>query len=207
MYPKPNTNIRAQRSVISALQGQLKTDQPVKVDFLKDGWYAVFPVTQKQRDEKMALGYVYASLLLDKRRPDSVGSTASEEKSVKNTPVKEMQMERQLIDVKNITFRVADDGKELLFIEFDRFYEPTISGMEGKDPRIILEIKNVSSLRKDWASINTGGNFIQQIHSSMNSQTGAALIVLDMAPEKNYFVSRSFYEKENVYALEISEQK
>jgi len=41
----------------------------------------------------------------------------------------------------------------------------------------------------------------------MDSQTGTALIVLDMAPEKDYFVSQAFYQKENMYSLEISEKK
>jgi outer membrane protein assembly factor BamD (BamD/ComL family) len=204
MYPKPNTNIRAERSTASKLKGQLKTGQPVKADFLQDAWYAVFPVAQKQRNEKKALGYVYAPLLINKRGPNSSGSTASEEKSVKDTTQKKTETESLLVDVKNITFKVAGDGKELLFIEFDRFYTPTISGIEGKEPRIILEIKNASSLREDWAAINTGGNFIRQIRSSMDSKTRAALIVLDMAPEKDYFINQAFYKKENIYTLEIS---
>ena len=101
MYPKRNTNIRAKRSPSSKLKGKLKAGQPVKADFLQDDWYAVFPVTQKQRDEKMARGYVYAPLLIDKREPNSSGSTASEEKSAKDAPLK-----------KNITFKVAGDGNE-----------------------------------------------------------------------------------------------
>jgi hypothetical protein len=207
MYPRPNTNIRAKRSATSTLRGQLKTGRPVKADFLQDAWYAVFPVTQKQRNEKMALGYVYAPLLMDKRLPNSSGPTASEEKSAKDTPPQKMEMESQSVDVRNITFKAAGDGKELLFIEFDRFYTPTISGIEGKEPRIILEIKNASSLRGDWAAIKTGGHFIRQIRSRMDSQTRAALIVLDMAPEMDYFVSQAFYKKENIYSLEISEKK
>jgi len=206
-YPRPNTNIRAKRSVASKLQGQLKTGRPVKVDFLQDAWYAVFPVTQKQRNEKMALGYVYAPLLMDKREPNPSGPTASEKKPAKDAPPKKMEMESQSVDVRNITFKAAEDGKELLFIEFDRFYTPTISGIEGNEPRIILEIKNASSLRGDWAAIKTGGHFIRQIRSRMDPQTRAALIVLDMAPEKDYFVNQAFYKKENIYSLEISEKK
>jgi uncharacterized protein YgiM (DUF1202 family) len=207
VYPKSNTNLRANRSWSSKLKGQLKTGQPVKVDFLQDDWYAVFPVTQKQRNLKKALGYVYAPLLIDKRVSNSSGPIASEEKSAKETPLKYVEMESPPIDVMNITFKSAGNGQELLFVEFDRFYTPTISGIEGKEPRIILEIKNVSSLREDLAIINTGGNFIQQIRSSMDSQTRVALIVLDMVPEKDYFVTQTFYKKENLYSLAISEKK
>jgi hypothetical protein len=206
MYPRSNTNIRANRSTASKLKGQLKTGQPVKADFLQDAWYAVFPITQKQRDEKTALGYVYAPLLIEKRKPNSSGSTASEGKSAKDTPPKKTETDNLSVDMKNITFKVAGDGKELLLIEFDRFYTPAIFGIEGKEPLIILEIKNISLLREEWATINTGGNFIRQIRTSIDSQTRSALIVLNMAPEKDYFVNQTFYQKENMYSLEISEK-
>jgi hypothetical protein len=204
MYPRANTNVRAKRSVASKLKGQLKAGQPVKVDFLRDSWYAVFKVTEKQRNEKMALGYVYAPRLVDKPESNSSGSTVHEEKSARDTP--EIDTESP-VDVKNITFRITEDGKELLFVEFNRLYTPAISGIQGKAPRIILEITNASTLRKDWAVINTGGRLITKIRSSMNYKTHVARIVLDMEPSKDYFVNPVFYENENTYSLEISEEK
>jgi outer membrane protein assembly factor BamD (BamD/ComL family) len=207
MYPKPKTNIRAKRSADSKLKGQLKEGQPVKVDFLQDGWYAVFPVTEKRRTEKKALGYVHAPLLIAKGGSDSYGSIAYGEKSAKDIPSKNSEAESPSVDIKNIAFRITEDGKELLFIEFNRFYSPAISGIEGEEPRIMLEIKNASPLRKDWAVIDTGGKFIRRIRSRMESKTHAALIVLDMEPSKRYFVNPKFYEKDNIYSLEISEEK
>ncbi len=207
MYPKPSTNIRTKRSLSSEINGQLKTGQPVKADFLRDDWYAVFDVTQKQRDEKMALGYVYAPLLIDKRGPNSTGSTVPEEKSSAAAPLQKMETDGLAVGVKNITFKVAEDGKELLLIEFDRYYTPTVFGIQGQDPIIILEIKNVSLLREELAAINTGGNFIRLVRSSMDPQTRSALIVLNMAPEKNYSVRPAFYKNESMYSLEISQIK
>jgi uncharacterized protein YgiM (DUF1202 family) len=211
IYPKSNTNIRTKRSWSSKLKGQLKTGQPIKVDFLQDDWYAVFPLTQKQRNLKKALGYVYAPFLIDKPEPNpsGSGSMVSEKKSVNSAPLKKISIKNEsvLVDVKNIIFKVAGNGQELLFVEFDRFYTPTISGIEGKRHRIILEIKNASSIRGDLALINTGGNFIQQIRSSMDPENRRALIVLDMAPEKDYFVTQTFYKKDNMYSLAISEKK
>ena len=207
MVPKSNTNIRVNRSVTSRLKGRLKAGQFVKADFLQDAWYAVFPETGKQRDEKTALGYVYAPLLVEKRERNPSGSKVSDGKSAKEGPLGKTETESPPVRVKNIAFKVADDGKELLLIEFDRFYTPAIFGIEGKEPLIILEIKNVSLLGEEWSAIDTGGNFIRQIRSSMDSQTHAALIVLNMAPEKDYSVVPAFYKKENLYSLEISEKK
>jgi hypothetical protein len=204
MYPVRTINIRAKRSTASKLKGQLKTGQPVKADFLQDGWYAVFPVTRKERNEKMALGYVRAPLL--KRRPDAPGAKAAGEKSPAAPLPRNGEGENLPVEVKNITFKVSGDGKELLFVEFDRFYTPAISGIEGNEPRIILEIRDASPLRQDRTAIDTGGNFIRQIRCSRDAGTRAALIVLEMAPGKSYFASQAFYQKGNVYSLEISEQ-
>jgi hypothetical protein len=207
VYPKAKVNIRAKRSAASRLKGQLNEGQPVKADFLQDGWYAVFPVTEEQRNEKKALGYVYAPLLTVKGGDDSPGSAAVRGKSAEDVPAESSGAESSPVDVKNIAFRIAEDGKELLLIEFSRFYSPAISGVEGEEPRIMLEIKNASLLKKDWAVIETGGRFIRKIRSRMDPKTHAALIVLDMEPSKSYFVNPRFYAKENIYSLEISEEK
>lgn len=204
MHPVRTINIRAKRSAASKLKGQLKTGQPVKADFLQDGWYAVFPVNRKERNEKMALGYVHAPLL--RGGPDAPGAKATGEKSSAAPLPRNGEGENLPVGVKNITFKVSGDGKELLFVEFDRFYTPAISGIEGNEPRIILEIRDASPLRQDRTAIETGGNFIRQIRCSRDAETRAALIVLDMAPGKSYFASQAFYKKGNVYSLEISEQ-
>lgn len=207
MYPRPNTNIRAKRSAASGVKGQLKAGEPVKADFLQDAWYAVFPVTQKQRNEKMAFGYVSAPLLSNKRGANSPGSAAPAKKTAGNAPPIKMERESLPVDVKNMTFKVAGEGRESLLIGFDRFYIPAISEIDGNEHRIILEITNASSLRGDWTSIETGGNCIRRIHSSRDPQTRAALIVLDMVREKNYLVSQAFDKKGNIYSVEISEKK
>jgi len=57
------TNIRKGRSINSPLKGSLETGQKVKADFLKDDWYAVFDLKEKDKDEAKAIGYVYAPRL------------------------------------------------------------------------------------------------------------------------------------------------
>lgn len=60
---KSKTNIRKERSINSIISGNLEPGQKVKADFLKDSWYAVFNITEKERDEGKSLGYVYAPRL------------------------------------------------------------------------------------------------------------------------------------------------
>jgi uncharacterized protein YgiM (DUF1202 family) len=57
-YVHSKTNIRSGRSQSSAIVGQLEAGQKVKVDFLENGWYAIFAVDKASRFESDALGYV-----------------------------------------------------------------------------------------------------------------------------------------------------
>ena len=128
----------------------MDADQPVKADFLQNGWYAVFPVTQKQRNEKQALGYVYAPLLAERRPPPPPGPPVPERRPAAEAPPpkspvppkKKEEADNRMVDVRDILFKVAGDGKEWLFIEFNRYYTPAISSIEGQEPRIVLEIKD-----------------------------------------------------------------
>lgn len=62
-YAHKTVNIRAARSTQSRIVGQLKPGHVVKSDFSGDGWFAVFPLDSTVRNESLARGYVYASLL------------------------------------------------------------------------------------------------------------------------------------------------
>lgn len=70
MHVQNKTNIRTKRSVYSRIRGSLIPGQPVKADFLKDDWYAVFNITETVRSEKRALGYVYAPRLFKAPSPE-----------------------------------------------------------------------------------------------------------------------------------------
>ena len=58
-----NVNIRNDRSIKSKIIGQLLTGDRIKVNFLKNNWYAVFKLNQSAANEAQAIGYVFASFL------------------------------------------------------------------------------------------------------------------------------------------------
>jgi hypothetical protein len=204
MYSPSKANIRAKRSAESRLKGQLKAGERVRADYLRGSWYAVFPVRQKRRDEKRARGYVYAPLLRELPLPAATGP--KEEEKPSKSPVPEPAKGLLPIGVKDITFKLADDGKERLLIRFDRFYTPVLSGVQGIKPRIIVDISDSSSLDGRFAVMETRGQLVKRVRSSWNPRTRAARIVLDMEPTKNCFVKPIFYEQDNTYCLEVEEE-
>lgn len=62
-YAHSIANVRAARNTSSKIVSQLKLNQKVKADFLKDGWYAVFETDEIFRRESNAIGFVHSSLL------------------------------------------------------------------------------------------------------------------------------------------------
>ncbi|MHB8770766.1 MAG: outer membrane protein assembly factor BamD [Syntrophales bacterium] len=208
MHPKGKANIRAKRSTASALRGRLDPGQQVKADFLRDGWYAVFSPQQERRDEQKALGYVYAPLL--SAAASGAGSPgAAEEKGgpAEDAPAKSGEPLPSPVEIRNITFRTGGEGKELLCVEFDRFPAPAISGVEGGEPKILLEIGNAAPLKKEWALIDAGGSYVRRILARRDAATRTVLIVLDMEPAKSYFVNPAFFARDSTYCLEIAEEQ
>jgi len=66
-YAQSRVNIREKRSTKSSIVGQLKSGEKIKADFLKENWYAVFDLDERNRDELKAIGFVYAPLLGPKK--------------------------------------------------------------------------------------------------------------------------------------------
>lgn len=61
----------------------LAKGQRVKVDFIKDGWAAVFNLTEKTRDKKKAVGYANVKyLMLIKKAPNTASAPKAQPKAV-----------------------------------------------------------------------------------------------------------------------------
>ncbi len=61
--PASPVNLRQARDLKSASRDVLMPGEIVRVDFLEDGWYAVFRPNIKVRDESKAIGYVRAGFM------------------------------------------------------------------------------------------------------------------------------------------------
>lgn len=192
-------NIRAERSLNAEIRGTLKAGETVKADFLKNGWYAVFRPDEKIRDEARALGYV-RSLRLTAPAPLPKKAEVPAEKNI--LPVKDA--DTNTVVVKNIAFKREANGREKVLIEFNRFNSPRIFGIDGTNPRVVIDVDNVSSAKRGLARIPAGGKLVRQIRTALDRTTHAMRIVIDVEPNLNYNVDQTYYKAENIYAVEIS---
>ena len=107
------------------------------------------------------------------------------------------------IIVKSIKFKVENNGAEKIFIGLNHFSIPKVLALEGVQPRIVIDFKNISSW-KGHSRMPVNGQFIKQIRTSLNRETQILRIVLDLTnPSANYDVDPIFYKEENIYCLEV----
>ena len=103
--------------------------------------------------------------------------------------------------IKSIKFEHKKD-QDYVFIASNTFFVPEILTLEGDDPRIVIDIKPVSSWSGRSATL-VEGNLVRQIRTHLHPDTKKLRIVLDLNPSENYFINQIYYEKKNIYCIEI----
>jgi len=106
--------------------------------------------------------------------------------------------------VNSIQFKIEKDGTEKVLVALNRYSIPEIIALEGKNPRIAIDIKNVS-IWDGSPKINVNGKFIKQIRTNLHADPKKLRIVLDLGPDLNYFINPTYFKSENTYCLEVGE--
>lgn len=107
--------------------------------------------------------------------------------------------------LRNISVKFGPEGHERVFIEFNREVTPEIFSIGGKDPRIVIDVKNVLSMRQGLKKVDVQGRLIRQVRSNLDYASRRLRIVVDLAPLKNYDVEPVFYRAEKIYMVDITE--
>ena len=105
------------------------------------------------------------------------------------------------IIIKSIKFESKKD-RENVFIASNTFFVPKILTLEGDQPRIVIDIKPVSTWSGPYRT-PVKGNLIRQIRTHLHPDTQKLRIVLDLNPSENYFINQFYYENKNIYRIEI----
>ena len=103
--------------------------------------------------------------------------------------------------IKSIKF-VPKKDHENVFIASNKYFVPKIFTLEGDKPKIVIDIKPVSS----WSGPNrtlVKGNMVRQIRTHLHPDTNKLRIVLDLNPSENYYINQIYYEKKHTYCIEV----
>ncbi len=107
------------------------------------------------------------------------------------------------IIVKSIKYKIEKD-REKVFIALNNFTTPKIFSLKGDKPRIVIDIKNVSSWSGHYRT-PVNGNLIKQIRTFLHHDTEKLRIVLDINSSENYSINQIYDQTENIYCIEVIE--
>lgn len=110
------------------------------------------------------------------------------------------------VAVRSIRHRVLPEGKEVLLVEFDRFYLPAVYKIEGGAPRIIMDVTRTSSMKQEWSDMRTDGTLVKKVRIHRNRAAEILRIVLDMWPGRDYDMRPALYPgtDSSLYAIEMT---
>jgi hypothetical protein len=103
--------------------------------------------------------------------------------------------------VKSIKLKTEKDHEEV-FIALNTFSIPEVSSIEGENPRIIIDINNVSS----WSGqhkMPVNGHLIKQIRTWLNRDTEKLRFVLDLKYADDYIIDQAYDRKANIYSIAV----
>jgi len=133
----------------------------------------------------------------------------SEEWQPLNKPIpaakeEEIPSDSLKVAVKSIEFQIEKNGTEKVYVALSHFIIPEIITLGGDNPRIAIDIKNISTWEGD-SKIPVDGRLIRQIRTYLHADVRKLRIVLDLNSDSDVFVNPIFYRAENIYCLEVKE--
>jgi hypothetical protein len=111
------------------------------------------------------------------------------------------------LKVKRIIFTIDKDGREKIALMCNQVCIPDLFTIEGKHPRVVMDLKEVSSTEAGHRTVHTRGKFVKRIRSYLDKESKRLRVVLDMGSAKYYIVHPMQSESDNIYFLNISERK
>ena len=112
----------------------------------------------------------------------------------------------------SVKIKKENNHSETILLYADRFFEPTIFGLDGENPygtslRLVVDIRDASYMNKKYSKVSVEGRIIKQIRFRHYGDDNKLRMVIDLASDEDYMVDQVFYSKENIYCLNISLKK
>lgn len=102
-----------------------------------------------------------------------------------------------------IVYRQFAGDREQVCIRLSRFFIPQVFTLNGEQPRIVIDIREVSR----WDAprqIDAGGARILRIRSYLHSKEGKLRVVLDLKGAEGCLIDQTYFNEENRFCLDVS---
>ena len=106
------------------------------------------------------------------------------------------------ITVKKVHAEIVSENIERVCIQLSDYFLPTLQGIEGKKPRVFVDIYNVSKWNGP-PTINLNGDMILQVRTHLHRKEAILRIVVDLKPFGNYFIGQTYIESGNIFCISV----
>jgi tetratricopeptide (TPR) repeat protein len=113
--------------------------------------------------------------------------------------------QKSILSVKRIDFSKDKIGGEWVSIFCNQSCTPEIFSIEGENPRIVMDLKEVSHIQIKTRSMNTDGELVKRIRNYLDKETDKLRVVLDLKPSKSFIARPRHDPQENAYVIMIYE--
>lgn len=110
------------------------------------------------------------------------------------------------LNVKEIVLKADKGGKERVSVLCNQTCVPSLSKLEGKKARLIMDFARASFIEPKYRSMPVSGKYVRKIRSYLNHESNKLRVVLDMAPLKHFIVTASQEPTADTFSLIISEK-
>ena len=111
------------------------------------------------------------------------------------------------LNIKEIVLKIHKGGEEAVAVLCTRSCVPTLSGIEGNKPRIIMDFADVSYIESKYRNVPVSGKYVKTIRSYLDPASKKLRVVLDMDPSRHYVVHPTEDQTAHAYSLLISEKQ
>jgi uncharacterized protein YgiM (DUF1202 family) len=173
--------VRAAPSTASGVQFSLERGETATLSETRGEWYLI-----KLADGRS--GWAHKSLFFD---PVAAAPVAPE-----TAP------ETSGAEIKEIRYLATPEGDEKIFFMLSREIIPEASTRDGENPMVICDFSETRLGEGMERRIDVNGIHVQQIRVEDEDQDDKRLrVILELVPDKNYFVEPVFYKSQLVYGL------
>jgi tetratricopeptide (TPR) repeat protein len=98
------------------------------------------------------------------------------------------EVKKPFLTVEKVVFTRAGEGTEAVAFTCSGPCEPTLFTLDEKNPRVVMDFKDVRLFRSNKRNLTLGGKLIKKVRSYLDRKTHRLRIVLDLDPLKDYVV-------------------
>ncbi|MBT8329678.1 MAG: AMIN domain-containing protein [Desulfofustis sp.] len=107
----------------------------------------------------------------------------------------------------DVSFEKSINDSETVLFRLNHFYPPLVFGIEKGEPRVVCDFFDAEIDEKISPVIEAGGQFVDRIIVTNESDPDKVRVELVLMPNRNYDLQQLFFKEDNLFVVIVKELK